>query len=172
MDTEDDRMEFGRHFILLVLKMFLYPTVQHVISPWHIDTVLDVSDPARYRWPLHIFNSLEQAIRKYQHKKNKSCEGYMLGLLVLYFQKLKHGELKSCQEPEPWLSAWTAKELSAMAETIQPEEMEDVANGCVVYYVLNGHQQDCSEPGRNEDGGKEGATIEDTSDPSPELSKC
>ncbi|KAL4275017.1 hypothetical protein AHAS_Ahas20G0065100 [Arachis hypogaea] len=132
--------------------MFLYPTVQHVISPWHIDTVLDVSDPARYRWPLHIFNSLEQAIRKYQHKKNKSCEGYMLGLLVLYFQKLKHGELKSCQEPEPWLSAWTAKELSAMAETIQPE--------------------DCSEPGRNEDGGKEGATIEDTSDPSPELSKC
>ncbi|XLS81070.1 hypothetical protein HN51_046901, partial [Arachis hypogaea] len=143
MDTEDDRMEFRRHFILLVLKMFLCPTVQHVISPWHIDTVLDVSDPARYRWPLHIFNSLEQAIRKYQHKKNKSCDGCMLGLL-----KLKHGELEGCQEPEPWLSAWTAKELSAMTETIQPE--------------------DCGEPGRNEDDGKEDAAIEDTSDPSPE----
>ncbi|KAL4275016.1 hypothetical protein AHAS_Ahas20G0065000 [Arachis hypogaea] len=148
MDIEDGRMEFRRHFILLMLKTFLCPTVEHVISPWHIDTVLDVSDPARYRWTLHIFNSLEQAIRKYQHKKNKSCEGCMLGLLVLYFQKLKHGELEDCQEPEPWLSAWTAKELSAMAETIQPE--------------------DCSEPAQNEDGGKEGATIEDTSDPSPE----
>ncbi|RYR14709.1 hypothetical protein Ahy_B04g071383 [Arachis hypogaea] len=143
MDTEDDRIEFRRHFILLVLNMFLCPTVQHVISSWHIDTILDVSDPARYRWPFHIFDSLEQAIRKYQHKKNKFCEGYMFGLL-----KLKHGELKGCQEPESWLSAWTAKELSAMAETIQPE--------------------DCSEPGQNEDGSMEGATLEDTSDPSPE----
>ncbi|KAL4344125.1 hypothetical protein AHAS_Ahas11G0147100 [Arachis hypogaea] len=112
MDTEDDRMEFRRHFILLVLKMFLCPTVQHVISPWHIDTVLDVSDP------------------------------------VLYFQKLKHGELEGCQEPDPWFSAWTAKELSAIAETIQPE--------------------DYGEPGRNEDYGKEDAAIEETSDPSPE----
>ncbi|XLU33905.1 hypothetical protein S245_069971, partial [Arachis hypogaea] len=67
---------------------------------------------------------------------------------VLYFQKLKHGELEGCQEPEPWLSAWTAKELSAMAETIQPE--------------------DCGEPGRNEDDGKEDAAMEETSDPSPE----
>ncbi|XLU61923.1 hypothetical protein S245_021132, partial [Arachis hypogaea] len=69
-------------------------------------------------------------------------------LQVLYFQKLKHGELEGCQEPEPWLSAWTAKELSAMAETIQPE--------------------DCGEPGQNEDDGKEDAAIEETSDPSPE----
>ncbi|XLU42711.1 hypothetical protein S245_037525, partial [Arachis hypogaea] len=40
---------------------------------------------------------------------------------VLYFHKLKHGDLDNCQEPQPWLSAWTAKELSAMAATIQPE---------------------------------------------------
>ncbi|XLU41708.1 hypothetical protein S245_036522, partial [Arachis hypogaea] len=33
---------------------------------------------------------------------------------VLYFQKLKHGKLKTCQEPEPWLAAWTATVLSAM----------------------------------------------------------
>ncbi|RYR35322.1 hypothetical protein Ahy_A10g050483 [Arachis hypogaea] len=161
MDTEDDRMEFRRHFILLVLKIFLCPTVQHVISPWHIDTVLDVSDPARYHWPLHIFNSLEQAIRKYQHKKNKSCEGCMLGLLLLYFQKLKHGELEGCQEPEPWLSAWTAKELSAMAETIQPEVIN-------LLLMFNSQQQDCSEPGRDEDKGKEDASIEHRSDPSSE----
>ncbi|RYQ92368.1 hypothetical protein Ahy_B09g098573 [Arachis hypogaea] len=105
MDIEDDRMEFRGHFILLVLKMFLCPTVQHIISPWHNDTILDVSDPGRYRWLLHIFKSLEQAIRKYQRKKNKSCEGCMFALLVLYFQKLKHGKLENCQEPEPWLSA-------------------------------------------------------------------
>ncbi|KAL4316126.1 hypothetical protein AHAS_Ahas15G0253900 [Arachis hypogaea] len=38
----DDRMEFRKHFILLVLKMFLCLAMQHVISLWHIDTVLDV----------------------------------------------------------------------------------------------------------------------------------
>ncbi|RYR72584.1 hypothetical protein Ahy_A02g006805 [Arachis hypogaea] len=101
MDTEDDRIEFRRHFILLVLKIFLCPTV--------------------FRWPLHIFKSLEQAIRKYQRKNNKSCKGYMFALLVLYFQKLKHGDLDNCQEPQPWLFAWNAKELSAMAATIQLE---------------------------------------------------
>ncbi|XLS51396.1 hypothetical protein HN51_012073 [Arachis hypogaea] len=104
MDTEDDRMEFRRHFILLVLKMFLYPTMQHVILPWHIDISLDVSDPRRYCWLLHIFKSLEQAI-KYQRKKNKSCEGCMFALLVLYFKKLNNGELENCQEPESWSSA-------------------------------------------------------------------
>ncbi|RYR19360.1 hypothetical protein Ahy_B03g064124 isoform F [Arachis hypogaea] len=81
METVDDRMEFRRHFILLVLKMFLCLTVQHVISSWHIDIILDVSDMGRYRWPLHIFNLLEQAIRKYQRRNNKSCESCIFALL-------------------------------------------------------------------------------------------
>ncbi|QHO00412.1 uncharacterized protein DS421_13g406350 [Arachis hypogaea] len=133
MDTKDDRMEFRRHFILLMLKMFLCPTVQHVISPWHINTILDVSNPRRFHWQLHIFKSLEQAIRKYQSKNNKSCEGCMFDLLMLYFQKLKHGDLKNCQEPQPWLSAWITKDLSAMASTIQPEAFsESVGNDGVV----------------------------------------
>ncbi|KAL4286615.1 hypothetical protein AHAS_Ahas19G0103900 [Arachis hypogaea] len=118
-------MEFRKHFILLVLKMFLCLTVQHVILPWHIDTILNVSDPRRYHWPLHIFKSLELPIRKYQRKKNKSCESCMFALLVLYFQKLKHGELENCQEREPRLSAWTTEELSAMAATVQPEVFID-----------------------------------------------
>ncbi|XP_072068396.1 uncharacterized protein [Arachis hypogaea] len=96
METVDDRMEFRRHFILLVLKMFLCLTVQHVISSWHIDIILDVSDMGRYRWPLHIFNLLEQAIRKYQRRNNKSCESCIFALLILYFQKLKRGELENC----------------------------------------------------------------------------
>ncbi|XLS77672.1 hypothetical protein HN51_061897 [Arachis hypogaea] len=108
MNTADDMMEFRRHFILLVQD------VPHVISPWHIDTILNVSNSRRYRWPLHIFQWLETVIKKYQLKNNKSCEGCMFALLVLYFQKLKHGKLKTCQEPEPWLAAWTATVLSAM----------------------------------------------------------
>ncbi|XLT80194.1 hypothetical protein HN873_001947 [Arachis hypogaea] len=128
--------------------MFLCLTVQHVISPWYIDTVLDVSDPWRYSWSLHIFKSLEQAIRKYKRKQNKSCKGCMFALLMLYFQKLKHDELENCQEHVSWLSTWTTEELSVMAETVQPK--------------------DCNEPGGNDGGVMEGVAREDTMDASPE----
>ncbi|XP_020959962.1 uncharacterized protein LOC107646705 [Arachis ipaensis] len=48
MATESDRMEFRRYFLLVVMKMFLCPTTQQVLSPWHIYAVLDVSDPRRF----------------------------------------------------------------------------------------------------------------------------
>nr|XP_025650959.1 uncharacterized protein LOC112747187 [Arachis hypogaea] len=50
MATESDRMEFRRYFILVVLKMFLCPTTQQVILPWHIYPVLDTFDPKRFNW--------------------------------------------------------------------------------------------------------------------------
>ncbi|RYR48404.1 hypothetical protein Ahy_A07g034429 [Arachis hypogaea] len=122
-----------------------HPALAENIS---VSDLLDVSDPGSYHWPLHIFKLLEQAIRKYKHKQNKSYEGCMFVLLVLYFQKLKHGELENCLEPVSWLSAWTTEELSAMAEIVQPE--------------------DCNEPGGNNGGVMEGAAREDTIDVSPE----
>ncbi|QHO51375.1 hypothetical protein DS421_1g30350 [Arachis hypogaea] len=48
LDTEAHRMNFRRHFILVVLKMFLCPTSQQTISPWHIPPILDVSDPSKF----------------------------------------------------------------------------------------------------------------------------
>ncbi|XLS80684.1 hypothetical protein HN51_046515, partial [Arachis hypogaea] len=81
MESEADRMEFRRHFILVVLKMFLCPTTQPVISAWHIPPILDVSNPRRFIWPMKIFNWLKKAIKKYQLKKNKTCEGCMFALL-------------------------------------------------------------------------------------------
>ncbi|XP_015936514.1 FRIGIDA-like protein 3 isoform X1 [Arachis duranensis] len=121
MESEADRMEFRRHFILVVLKMFLCPTTQPAISAWHIPPILDVSNPRRFIWPMKIFNWLKQAIKKYQLKKNKTCEGCMFALLVLYFQRLKHGQLEHCQEPEPWISAWTAEELEKKAINVLDE---------------------------------------------------
>ncbi|KAL1329402.1 hypothetical protein AAHE18_12G037700 [Arachis hypogaea] len=121
MESEADRMEFRRHFILVVLKMFLCPTTQPVISAWHIPPILDVSNPRRFIWPMKIFNWLKKAIKKYQLKKNKTCEGCMFALLVLYFQWLKHGQLEHCQEPEPWISAWTAEELEKKAINVLDE---------------------------------------------------
>ncbi|XP_072080755.1 uncharacterized protein [Arachis hypogaea] len=48
MATESDRMKFRRYFLLVVMKMFMCPTTQQVISPWHIYPVLDVFDPRRF----------------------------------------------------------------------------------------------------------------------------
>ncbi|XLS79097.1 hypothetical protein HN51_063322 [Arachis hypogaea] len=82
MATESDRMEFRRYFILVVLKMFLCPIIQQVISPWHIYPVLDVSDPRRFNWPLHNLKWLDKAVEKYKLKGNKTCEGCMFVVLV------------------------------------------------------------------------------------------
>ncbi|RYQ96543.1 hypothetical protein Ahy_B08g092330 [Arachis hypogaea] len=82
MATESDRMEFRRYFILVVMKMFLCPTTQQVISPWHIHPVLDVSDPRRFNWPLEILKWFDTAVEKYKLKGNKTCEDCMFVMLV------------------------------------------------------------------------------------------
>ncbi|RYR24955.1 hypothetical protein Ahy_B02g058565 [Arachis hypogaea] len=82
MATETDRMEFRRYFILVVMKMFLCPTTQQVLSPWHIYPVLDVSDPRRFNWPLEILKWFDNAVEKYKLKGNKTCEGCMFVMLV------------------------------------------------------------------------------------------
>ncbi|RYR58532.1 hypothetical protein Ahy_A05g024351 [Arachis hypogaea] len=82
MTTESERMEFRRYFILVVMKMFLCPTTQQVLSPWHIYPVLDVSDPRRFNWPLEILNWFDKAVEKYKLKGNKTCEGCMFVVLV------------------------------------------------------------------------------------------
>ncbi|XLS59915.1 hypothetical protein HN51_009670 [Arachis hypogaea] len=45
IETEQQRMSFRRYFIMVVLKMFLNPTSQQTISPWHLPPILDVSNP-------------------------------------------------------------------------------------------------------------------------------
>ncbi|QHN95588.1 uncharacterized protein DS421_18g610990 [Arachis hypogaea] len=121
MATESDRMEFRRYFILVVMKMFLCPTTQQVLSPWHIYPVLDVSDPQRFNWPLEILKWFDQAVEKYKLKGNKTCEGCMFVMLILYFQWLQYGVLDNCLEHEPWLDAWTSERLEKKVQYILSE---------------------------------------------------
>ncbi|RYQ98796.1 hypothetical protein Ahy_B07g086600 [Arachis hypogaea] len=116
MATESDRMEFRRYFILVVMKMFLYPTTQQVLSPWHIYPVLDVSDPRRFNWPLEILKWFDKAVEKYKLKGNKTCEGYMFVML-----RLQYDVLDNCLEHEPWLDAWTSERLEKKAQYILSE---------------------------------------------------
>ncbi|KAL4301377.1 hypothetical protein AHAS_Ahas17G0294800 [Arachis hypogaea] len=83
MATKSDRMEFRRYFLLVIMKIFLCPTTQQVISPWHIYPVLDVSDPRRFNWPLETLKWFDMAVEKYKLKVNKTCEGCMFVMLSI-----------------------------------------------------------------------------------------
>ncbi|QHN87089.1 uncharacterized protein DS421_16g551960 [Arachis hypogaea] len=116
MATESDRMEFRKYFLLVIMKVFLCPTTQQVISPWHIYPVLDVSDPRRFNWPLQTLKWCDMAVEKYKLKENKTCEGCMFVMLVLYFQQLQYGQLDNCHEHEQWLAAWTSEKSKRIWE--------------------------------------------------------
>ncbi|QHO12699.1 uncharacterized protein DS421_15g509150 [Arachis hypogaea] len=106
-------MEFRRYFILVVMKMFLCPTTQQVISPGHIYPVLDVSGPRIFNWPLEILKWFHTAVEKYKLKGNKMCEGYMFVML-----RLQYSVLDNCLEHELWLDAWTSERLEKKAQYI------------------------------------------------------
>ncbi|QHO28485.1 uncharacterized protein DS421_7g217100 [Arachis hypogaea] len=122
METEADRINFRRYFILVVLKTFLCPTSQQTISSWHIPPILDVSDPSKFNWAQKTFKWLGKAIETHQNKKLETCGGCMFALMLLYFQRLRHGPLERCREPEPRLTAWTTSELEKKASNVIDKE--------------------------------------------------
>ncbi|RYR68601.1 hypothetical protein Ahy_A03g015079 [Arachis hypogaea] len=116
MDTDAQRADFRRHFILVVLKIFLCPTSQQTISPWNIPPILDVTNPSRFNWAHKTFKWLGLAIEKFQSKNHETCGGCMFTLL-----RLQHGPLDHCREKEPWVIAWTAAELEKKAANVLAE---------------------------------------------------
>ncbi|QHN87179.1 uncharacterized protein DS421_16g552790 [Arachis hypogaea] len=113
--------------------MFLCPTSQQTISPWHISPILDVSDPSKFNWVQKTFKWLGKVIETHQNKKLETCGGCMFALMLLYFQRLRHGDLERCQEPEPWLTAWTASELEKKASNVIDEECKEASVTSVDY---------------------------------------
>ncbi|XLR54494.1 hypothetical protein S83_005166, partial [Arachis hypogaea] len=113
METEQQRMRFRRYFIMVVLKMFLNPTSQQTISPWHLPPILDVSNPRRFHWPYHILKWLRDAIKKFQDENRETCGRCMFVLLCL-----KHGPLHACGVPELWIVEWTTNELDKKADYV------------------------------------------------------
>ncbi|QHO06915.1 uncharacterized protein DS421_14g459030 [Arachis hypogaea] len=98
MDTEADRINFRRYFILV----------------------------KTFKW-------LGKVIETHQNKKFETCGGCMFALMLLYFQRLRHGPLERCQETEPWLTAWTASELEKKATNVIDEECKEASVTSVDY---------------------------------------
>ncbi|QHO00077.1 uncharacterized protein DS421_13g403340 [Arachis hypogaea] len=68
---------------------------------------------------------VRDAIRKFQDENWETCGGCMFVLLVLHFQRLKHGPLHACYVPEPWIVEWTTNELDKKANHV-------ISQGCIV----------------------------------------
>ncbi|QHO05730.1 uncharacterized protein DS421_14g448590 [Arachis hypogaea] len=80
------------------------------------------SDPSKFNWAQKTFKRLGKAIETHQNKKLETCGCCMFALMLLYFQRLRHGPLERCREPEPWLTTWTASELEKKATNVIDEK--------------------------------------------------
>ncbi|QHO33762.1 uncharacterized protein DS421_9g261070 [Arachis hypogaea] len=85
------------------------------------------NDPRKFNWAQKTFKWLGKAIETHQNKKLETCGGCMFALMLLYFQRLRHGPLERCQEPEPWLTAWTPSELEKKANNVIDEECNEAS---------------------------------------------
>ncbi|KAL4287564.1 hypothetical protein AHAS_Ahas19G0198800 [Arachis hypogaea] len=137
-------MGFG--FLKLVLR---WPVKQSIIvslaKSYKLETSTLPIDDGNIRINVELFQRIfgilpgEQEIKKYQCKNNKSCEGCMFALL--------------CQEPELWLFAMTATELSALASTIQLQDCVNTSGNDVG--VVEGHvSKVMTNPGPEREGSR------------------
>ncbi|QHO06584.1 uncharacterized protein DS421_14g455960 [Arachis hypogaea] len=73
------------------------------------------------RYFILILKWFNTAVEKYKMKGNKTCEGCMFVMLILYFQRLQYGVLDNSLEHEPWLDVWTSERLEKQAQYILSE---------------------------------------------------
>ncbi|MED6176792.1 hypothetical protein PIB30_091713, partial [Stylosanthes scabra] len=103
METHVQKMEFMQAFILLIVKVFFCSTSTAKISPnKHLPTILDVKNAMAYNWSFHILDWVKDAIANFQHNVVKHISGCMYALLILYFQRIRHGPLEQCTIEPPW----------------------------------------------------------------------
>ncbi|MED6176299.1 hypothetical protein PIB30_086777 [Stylosanthes scabra] len=104
-------------------NVFFRPTSTAKISPnKHLPTILDVENVMAYYWSFHILDSIKDAIADFQHNGVKHISGCMYALLILYFQRIRHGPLERCTIEPPWIRDWSAEVLKLKDDM---EEGED-----------------------------------------------
>ncbi|MED6196439.1 hypothetical protein PIB30_047521 [Stylosanthes scabra] len=119
VETQRQRVEFRRAFLLIVVKTFLCPTTTSIISPdRHLPPILEVDNPMKFNWTYQILHWLRDGIRDFQQRGVFHIGGCTFVLIILYFQRLKHGRLDICQAPEPWISEWDTEKLDAKAKVV------------------------------------------------------
>ncbi|MED6194660.1 hypothetical protein PIB30_030613 [Stylosanthes scabra] len=113
-------------------NVFFRPTSTAKISPnKHLPTILDVENVMAYNWSFHILDWVKDAIADFQHNGVKHISGCMYALLILYFQRIRHGPLEQCTIEPPWIRDWSAEVLKLKSSNlvkkshVENEEISD-----------------------------------------------
>ncbi|MED6144302.1 hypothetical protein PIB30_014384 [Stylosanthes scabra] len=109
IESDEDRIKFRRHFILLICKCFFFPSPRPTISEKHINAVIDVSDPMKIYWARYIYDDIIKEVEEFQNKGKKTIDGCMYALLIIYLMSNLHGDLETYSGEEPWVKDWTVK---------------------------------------------------------------
>ncbi|RYR54104.1 hypothetical protein Ahy_A06g029365 [Arachis hypogaea] len=98
---------------------FLLPITINKVSPVHISSIFSVDTRHKWNWGGHILNFLIKGISEHILKKEKSVNGCLYALIIVYFHESTHKNKPVDTIPgPPWLQHWT-KEL--LLERIKAE---------------------------------------------------
>ncbi|XLU64561.1 hypothetical protein S245_023770, partial [Arachis hypogaea] len=81
MQSDVDRMNFRRQFIMLIAKCFFFPSPKATVSDIHIRAAIDVSNPRKMYWARYIYDFLIEGVLRFQDVGKKIVDGCMFALL-------------------------------------------------------------------------------------------
>ncbi|QHO02152.1 uncharacterized protein DS421_13g421380 [Arachis hypogaea] len=93
MQSDVDRINFRRQFIMLIAKCFFFPSPKATISDIYIRAAIDVSNPRKMYWARYIYDFLIEEVLRFQDVGKKTVDGCMFALLIIYLHANKHGDL-------------------------------------------------------------------------------
>ncbi|MED6124705.1 hypothetical protein PIB30_061494 [Stylosanthes scabra] len=94
------------------------------VSKLHTHVALNVSAPNKIYRARHIYNELISAVTRFHDKRNKTVDGCLYVLLIIYLTANLLGHLEEYSGEQPWVKSWP---LSLLENTV----MEDVASPSV-----------------------------------------
>ncbi|QHO21077.1 uncharacterized protein DS421_11g343510 [Arachis hypogaea] len=116
MQSDVDRMNFQRQFIMLIAKCFFFPSPKAIVSDIHIRAAIDVSNPRKMYWARYIYDFLIEGVLRFQDVGKKTVDGCMFALLIIYLHANKHGDLGRYNGREPWIRNWSLVDLKKKDE--------------------------------------------------------
>ncbi|QHN78378.1 uncharacterized protein DS421_19g660870 [Arachis hypogaea] len=126
VDNEQDRLMFKRIFILYIQMAFLLPTTINKISHVHLAPIFKMDTITERNWGAHVLNFIIKGITDYNLKKNKSIDGCLFVLMIVYFHLSKNKDKKRAERPpEPWIANWTREQLIERMRAEMEEYMSE-----------------------------------------------
>ncbi|QHO21338.1 uncharacterized protein DS421_11g345800 [Arachis hypogaea] len=116
MQSNADRINFQRQFIMLIAKCLFFSSPKATVSDIHIRAAIDVSNPRKIYWARYIYDFLIEGVLRFQDVGKKTVDGCMFALLIIYLHAKKNGDLGRYNGRELWIRDWSLADLKKMDE--------------------------------------------------------